>query len=58
MSTLTVHGPATPEDVAAVLAVLSRGRNDDAPADTGYERWRATRRRALRTGAEPVDRPV
>jgi len=54
---VTVRGAATAEEVAAVLAVLARaGRNE--PAADGYAAWRATRRRALRTAAGPIDRPA
>lgn len=42
-----VSGGAAPEELAAVLAVLSARRSLPAPID-GYERWRATRLEALR----------
>jgi len=54
---VTVRGAATAEEVAAVLAVLARTGRDE-PGDDGYERWRATRRRALRRAVEPIDRPT
>jgi hypothetical protein len=41
-----VIGAATPEELAAVLAVLTRVGREERGA-TGYERWRATRRRAI-----------
>jgi hypothetical protein len=42
-----VNGAATPEELAAVLAVLSRVGREEQVA-TAYEHWRATRRRAVR----------
>ena len=51
-SGLVVRGVATAEEVAAVLAVLSR---TGETAEDGYLRWRATRRRAVRE--DPL-RPV
>jgi len=41
---LRVRGGATPEELAAVLAVLRRRR----PEVSAYEKWRATRLAALR----------
>jgi hypothetical protein len=57
-----VNGAATAEEVAAVLAVLARAGREE-PEETGYERWRATRRSVIRRGAiraipEPVERPT
>lgn len=46
MSTITVHGNATAEEVAAVLALLSARQPDVEP--DGYRQWRATRLKALR----------
>lgn len=42
---ITVLGRATAEEVAAVLAVLTRPAR---PADDPYTRWRRTREAALR----------
>jgi N-acyl-L-homoserine lactone synthetase len=39
-----VRGGPTPEELAAVLAALSR----DRPPPSAYEQWRATRLAALR----------
>jgi hypothetical protein len=54
LGALRVRGGATPEEVAAVLAALSRvGRRGSAAvdADDAYERWRSGRLRALRETA-------
>jgi hypothetical protein len=40
-------GGAGPEEIAAVLALLTTRHDGAAPLD-GYERWRATRLKALR----------
>ena len=46
MSEVSVRGNATAEELAAVLAVVSRG---EAPARPDpYTRWRHTRQAALR----------
>jgi len=50
---IEVRGPATPEEVAAVLAAL-RGRGGRA-APTPYEHWRAVRLAAL---ARSTDRQL
>jgi hypothetical protein len=56
MSGVRVRGAATAEELAAVLAVLSRpAEGDEQPA--GYARWRDVRRQALRRTPEP-DRPI
>lgn len=52
-----VSGAATPEELAAVLAVLTRVGRDE-PQPDAYARWRAGRHRALRAAHEPVDRPT
>ena len=46
MSAITVHGNATAEEVAAVLALLS-ARQPSAEPDA-YRVWRTTRLKALR----------
>jgi hypothetical protein len=56
MDGVTVHGAATAEEIAAVLAVLSRTAGAE-PEPDGYERWRAVRRRALRRELDGADRP-
>jgi hypothetical protein len=45
MSTITVRGNASDEELAAVVAVLSS--TGEQPAD-GYRRWREQRLNALR----------
>jgi hypothetical protein len=46
MNLTVVRGDATAEELAAMLAVLSRPRRVDL-GTTGYERWRRGRLRAL-----------
>ncbi len=54
---LTVRGGATAEELAALLAVLRvRSTLPRPPGD--YERWRATRLAALRTGGGRRPGPV
>jgi hypothetical protein len=55
MMPFVVRGTATPEEVAAVLAVLSRNGEARETKDDAYARWRALRRAAVRS--DPV-RPV
>jgi 2-polyprenyl-6-methoxyphenol hydroxylase-like FAD-dependent oxidoreductase len=52
-SPVVVRGPATAEEVAAVLAALRR--SDGRAALDRYERWRATRLAALNRS---VSRPL
>jgi hypothetical protein len=47
MSDLQVRGGATPEELGAVLAVLSAGAAPHTDL-TGYALWRRTRLRAVR----------
>jgi len=51
-SELCVRGNATPEDLAAVLAVLAQAER--RPQRSGYERWRAVRLAAVRRCATIV----
>jgi hypothetical protein len=44
---IVVRGPATAEELAAVLAALMTHRGADAPVSR-YERWRRTRLAARR----------
>jgi hypothetical protein len=48
-SPITVHGRPTPEEVAAVLAVVA-ARTTRRPGDDPYRRWRRIRLAALRAG--------
>jgi acyl-CoA carboxylase epsilon subunit-like protein len=57
MNGLSVRGSATPEEVAAILAVLTRVGRDE-PQPDAYARWRAGRQRAVRVPHEAVDRPA
>jgi hypothetical protein len=47
---VTVRGAATPEEVAAVLALLAAGTRPE-PEPEGYRRWREVRRAACRRHA-------
>jgi hypothetical protein len=47
-----VRGGATPEELAAVVAML-RGRESSALAESGYERWRRLRLAVTRARLEP-----
>ncbi len=49
--TVEVRGSANAEELAAVVAVLSRPAD---PLPSGYERWRAGRIAALRTSTTTV----
>jgi hypothetical protein len=53
---VTVHGPATAEELAAVLAVLA-ALPSEPPAPSAYDRWRRTRRGALRVSPRGTGRP-
>jgi hypothetical protein len=53
MADLRVRGAASPEQLAALLAVLHCRANQRAPA-TGYELWAVRRLRALRVTADPL----
>lgn len=45
---LQVRGNARPDELAAVLAVLSRSASGAEPEVDGYPRWRWTRLAAIR----------
>jgi acyl-CoA carboxylase epsilon subunit-like protein len=49
MTPIIVRGNATAEEVAAVLALLSTRRPEEAP--DGYRQWRATRLKSLQRKA-------
>jgi hypothetical protein len=52
---LVVRGAASAEELAAVLAVLAHSSGEVDRSPTGYEKWRATRRRALWHSADGRD---
>jgi hypothetical protein len=54
---VTVAGPATAEELAAVLAVLT-GRSASAPPPSRYDQWRAGRQHAVRRVVSADDRPI
>jgi hypothetical protein len=51
---IQISGPAGPDDVAAVLALLSRASSGDGESAhrDRVRRWREIRRAALRAGAD------
>jgi hypothetical protein len=48
MNQIEVQAGATPEEVAAILAAVAERHRPPVPAESGYERWRANRIKALR----------
>jgi hypothetical protein len=60
MSGVTVHGSATAEELAAVLAVLAGavGPAGGRTRPSSYDQWRLTRQRALRRSLGESHRPI